>query len=234
MLIDTHTHVPNLTSVDKIIYSSGEKDIEKVFNVSQKNKNIFCTIGIHPEFTDINFNYESKLQNSKVVGVGEIGLDYHYGNENSDEQIKLFKHQLEIAKRANLPVAIHSREAEIDTKNILKEFDLIGVLHCFTSSYELARTMLDRGFYISASGIITFKNADALRETFAKIPMDRIVAETDSPFCSPVPFRGKEAKPAMVIEVIKCLADIKKISVMEMEEIVWQNSHKLYPKLMNS
>ncbi|MDR2269224.1 MAG: TatD family hydrolase [Rickettsiales bacterium] len=230
MLIDTHTHVPNLDGVDKIILSSADpKNIDTVFEVARGNPYIFCTIGIHPEYHDAVPNYERLLSNPKVVGIGEIGLDYHYGDENKKMQTDLFSKQLEIARRAGLPVAVHSRDAENDTIKILH--GVRGVMHCFTSSYDFARIMLDRGFFISASGIITFKNSADLRDTFGKIPLDRIVAETDSPWCAPVPYRGRECAPSMIIETVKCLAEIKQIPPVEMERILWDNSHALYGKL---
>jgi TatD DNase family protein len=230
MRIDTHTHIKSLDGLDKIIVASADpKNIDDVFNAAQENPNIFCSIGIHPEYLCELPDYFNLLSNPKVVAVGEIGLDYHYDIEHKNEQIAMFEKQLEIARRAKLPVMVHSREAEQDSMNLLN--DVSGVLHCFTSSYNFAKTMLDRGFYISASGIITFKNSQELRETFEKIPLDMIVAETDSPYCAPVPFRGKECTPSMVFETIKCLADIKKIPVVEMDDILWNNAHRLYPKL---
>ena len=232
MLIDTHTHAPIPDGVDKIIFSSADPaDTKPVFDAAQKNSNIFCTLGIHPDYLDAELNYEHLLDNPKVVGVGEIGLEYHYEKDGGRRrrQIELFERQLEIARRANLPVAVHSRDAEDDTMAVLK--NVAGVMHCFTSNYDFAKVMLDRGFFISASGIITFKNSAALRETFSKIPIDRIVAETDAPWVAPVPYRGRDATPAMVIETVKYLADIKKVPLVEMEDILWNNAHKLYPKL---
>ena len=230
MLVDTHTHVPRADGVDKIVYSAADpKDIERVFKTAAESPNIFCTLGVHPDFAGAIPNYEHLLSAPKVVGVGEIGLDYHNGTEAREKQIELFEAQLEIARRNNLPVAVHSREAESDTAAVLK--NVSGVMHCFTSGYEFAKTMLDRGFFISASGIITFKNAAALRDTFAKIPIDKLVAETDAPYCAPVPHRGQESAPFMIIETAKCLAEIKKIPLVEMTDILWNNSHRLYDKL---
>ena len=173
---------------------------------------------------------ESVLTNSRVVGIGEIGLDYHYGADTRAHQIKLFEQQLDIAKKYALPVAIHTREAEDDTAAILTG-DVGGVMHCFTSSWDLAKKMLDRGFMFSASGILTFKNAGEIRETFTKIPLDRIVIETDAPYCAPVPHRGKTCEPAMVIETARVLADIKNLQLDELETILMQNVKQLYPKI---
>ena len=169
------------------------------------------------------------LTNPHVVGVGEIGLDYHYNPQTRDAQIKLFESQLAIAEKHNLPVAIHTREAEEDTAAILTD-KYHGVMHCFTSSWDLAKIMLDRGFYFSASGILTFKNSESMRETFSKIPIDRIVIETDSPYCAPIPYRGKTCEPYMVIETAKVLANIKNLQMDDLESILYENTKRLYPK----
>ena len=129
-----------------------------------------------------------------------------------------------------MPVAIHTREAEADTASILTD-KYHGVMHCFTSSWDLAKTMLDRGFFFSASGILTFRNAESVRETFSKIPNDRIVIETDSPFCAPIPYRGKPCEPAFVIETAKVLANIKNLQIEDLETILFENTKKLYPKI---
>ena len=127
-------------------------------------------------------------------------------------------------------MAIHTREAEEDTANILTG-DVCGVMHCYTSSWDLAKKMLDRGFMFSASGILTFKNSAEIRETFAKIPINRLVIETDAPYCAPVPYRGSPCEPAMVIETARVLADVKGVSLSELEHILEQNTKKLYPKI---
>ena len=248
MFIDTHCHITDsyCDGVDAVISCAADAgvgilicptadpgDIPAALEIATRYDNVFATIGIHPEYTDAN-PYEhltdAVLNNPRVVGVGEIGLDYHYGADNKSAQIELFEKQLDIAKRHNLPVAIHTREAEEDTARILTG-DVGGVMHCFTSSWDLAKKMLDRGFYFSASGILTFKNAAEIRETFAKIPNDKIVIETDAPYCAPVPHRGKVCVPAMVIETARVLADIKGISMDELERILEQNTKKLYPKI---
>ena len=142
----------------------------------------------------------------------------------------MFSDQLEIAKQYDLPVAIHTRDAEDDTAEILTDKNH-GVLHCFTSSWNLAKIMLDRGFYFSASGILTFKNAQDIRDVFAKLPNDRIVIETDSPYCAPVPYRGKVCEPAFVVETAKVLAEIKHLQIDELESILMENTARLYPKI---
>ena len=215
-----------------ICATSDPNDIIPAIKLADAHDNIFLTIGIHPEYTGANpreYLTTAVLSHDKVVGVGEIGLDYHERNDNRDAQIRLFGEQLEIARENGLPVAIHTRDAEKDTADILK--DVRGVMHCFTSGWELAKTMLDRGFYFSALGILTFKNAAEIRETFAKIPTDRIVIETDSPFCAPVPHRGKPCEPFMVVETARVLAEIKNLQIDELASILEQNTLNLYPKI---
>ena len=247
MFIDTHCHLTDdyCDGIDTVITNAVDcgvgamicatanpKDITPALKIAETHKNIFVTTGIHPDYINENpdeYLTDKILNNPFVIGVGEIGLDYHYNPQTRAQQIELFEKQLEIAHKHDMPVAIHTREAEEDTANILTD-KYHGVMHCFTSSWNLAKVMLDRGFYFSASGILTFKNSESIRETFAKIPMDRIVIETDSPFCAPVPYRGKTCEPAMVIETAKCLAQIKNLKIEDLETILFENTQRLYPK----
>lgn len=248
MFIDTHCHLTdNYMSGDlndvlaraaaadvgiMICPTANPADIANAIKIAETHDNIFATIGIHPEYAGMDaaqYLTDTVLKNPRVVGVGEIGLDYHGGNENRMAQIKLFEQQLELAKKYGLPVAVHTRDAEDDTATIL-DGDVRGVMHCFTSSWNLAKIMLDRGFYFSASGILTFKNAAEIRETFAKIPIDRIVIETDSPYCAPVPHRGKVCEPAFVIETARVLAEIQNLQLDKLASILVQNTKQLYPK----
>ena len=247
MFIDTHCHLTdeydggidtvinraNIAGVGVMICATADpKDIKSAIQIAKSRKNIFVTTGIHPDYIEANpndFLTDEVLNNPLVVGVGEIGLDYHYAPQTRIQQIKLFEQQLEIARTYDLPVAIHTRDAEQDTINILTNKNK-GVMHCFTSSWDLAKVMLDRGFYFSASGILTFKNADDIRETFTKIPIDRIVIETDSPYCAPVPYRGQRCEPAFVIETAKVLAQIKNLQIEDLETILFENTQRLYPK----
>jgi TatD DNase family protein len=252
MLIDTHCHlagdyglsddldavVARATNagVTTLVCPTAEPgDIPAAVALAGRYGNIFATVGVHPERAKSNIDIgallpDSLFDNPKVVGVGEIGLDYHYGAEFKNRQIELFEKQLEIARRALLPVAIHTREAEEDTAAIL-DGSVGGVMHCYASSWGLAKTMLNRGFFFSASGIITFKNSGELRETFAKIPTDRIVIETDSPYCAPVPYRGQKCEPFMATEVAKVLAQIKNLQLEELAAILSENTKKLYPRI---
>ena len=249
MFIDTHCHLTDKytggadgviaramdANVNIMICPTADPaDIPGALDLAEKHSNIFCTIGIHPEYAPMDakkYLTDDILNHPRVVGVGEIGLDYHYETDNRTAQIELFLQQLEIAKKHALPVAIHTREAENDTAEILNG-DVGGVMHCFTSSWDLAKKMLDRGFFFSASGILTFKNAGEIRETFAKIPLDRIVIETDAPYCAPVPYRGQVCEPAMVVQTAHTLAEIKGITIDELEHILTQNVQRLYPKII--
>ncbi len=249
MFIDTHCHLTDdycsdgdsidviTRAVDAgvgimICPTADSNDIPKAIRLADRHDNIYCTIGIHPEYAPMNA-YEHLIDNvlkhPKVVGIGEIGLDYHYNSDNKKQQIELFEQQLDIAKKYALPVAIHTRDAEEDTASILTG-DVRGVMHCYTSSWDLAKKMLDRGFFFSASGILTFKNASEIRETFTKIPNDRIVIETDAPYCAPVPYRGKTCEPAMIIETARVLAQIKDLQLGQLESILTENVKRLYPK----
>ena len=242
MFIDTHCHLTdeyeggadtiilraNDTGVGAMICATADpKDIVPALNIAKAHDNIFVTTGIHPDYINENpdeYLTDELLNNPLVLGVGEIGLDYHYNPQTRAQQIELFEKQLAIAHAHNMPVAIHTREAESLTDKYH------GVMHCFTSSWELAKVMLDRGFYFSASGILTFKNSESIRETFSKIPTDRIVIETDAPYCAPVPYRGKTCEPAMVIETAKVLAQIKNLQIEDLETILFENTQRLYTK----
>jgi TatD DNase family protein len=257
MLVDTHCHLLDLENfadamrrardagVGAIVCATAEPaDWAPTIALCEEHENIFCTIGIHPEYSDkaAKANFPS-TDHPKIIGIGEIGLDYHYGEDNKKHQAELFEYQLDIALRAEMPVAIHTRDAEGDTARILKAFcdsaarsgpipRAPGVMHCFTGSWEFAKKMLDLGFYFSASGILTFKNASELRETFARIPPNRIVVETDAPYCAPAPYRGKICEPFMIAETAKILAEAKGIPLTELEKVLEENTKKLYPKIM--
>ena len=248
MFIDTHCHLTDkytggaeavieratIAGVGMLICPTADPvDIPGALEIANNHDNVYCTIGIHPEYAPLNateYLTESVLNNPKVIGIGEIGLDYHYNTDNQSQQISLFEQQLEIAKKFSLPVAIHTRDAEDATAAILTGTPG-GVMHCFTSSWNLAKKMLDRGFFFSASGILTFKNAEDIRDVFRKIPLDRIVIETDSPYCAPVPYRGQVCEPSMVVETARVLAQIKDIDITELEHVLFQNVLRLYPKI---
>ncbi len=251
MFIDTHCHLTDdycdggavadviarakAAGVDTLICPTADPaDIPCAMKLIDTYDALFATIGIHPEYVNADATTvltDDILNHPRVVGVGEIGLDYHMGRDTRDAQIKLFESQLEIAQAHNLPVAIHTRDAEEDTAAILTGV-VPGVMHCFTSSWDLAKKMLDRGFFFSASGIITFKNADEIRETFAKIPLNRIVIETDAPYCAPVPHRGKTCEPAFVVETAKTIAALHNVDMDTLGAMLRDNTRQLYPKIV--
>lgn len=226
----------------KYILAIGTKldDIQEIQNISIANENVFQTIGIHPletqqhttkySYNDIYAIITNNLINlSKIVGIGEIGLDYYYSKDNMDTQKKLFEFQLDIARAYNIPVCIHSRDAEKDTIDILKHYsDIRGVIHCFTGSEKFAFNVLDLGFYISISGVITFKKSETLCNTVGKLPIDCLLLETDSPFLAPTPYRGKTNEPAFIPYTAKKLAEILQKSEKEITEKTTQNFFKLY------
>lgn len=249
MFIDTHCHLVNKNSndltnyvnhahdsnVDILVCACADKDdFSTAINIANNNSNIYCTLGIHPDSAgteighvfDIDFNTETK-----IIGIGEIGLDYHFGSDNKNLQLELFEQQLNIAKQCDLPVAIHARDAETDTLNMLHS-DSYGVIHCFTGTWDFAKKLLDKNFFFSASGIITFKNAIDIRETFSKIPLDRLVIETDAPYCAPVPYRGQECESFMIPATASVLASIKSVSVPELEQQLLKNTLCLYPRII--
>ena len=180
------------------------------------------------------FDYDKLLsfaQDPRVVAVGETGLDYHYALESKPLQIASFEQQIEIANKVNKPLIIHTRSARQDTMDMLIQGGAEkcgGVLHCFTEDYEMAKRALDIGFYISISGIITFKNAEELRDVVRKLPLDRLLVETDSPYLAPIPYRGKPNQPAYVRETCEYVATLKGVSTEEFARITTENVQKLF------
>lgn len=239
MYIDTHCHLDskeceNVDEViknieDNIIIVSGYDDEsnKEVIDLIEKYDNVFGTIGIHPsEIDHSNVTIiEKYINHPKVVGIGEIGLDYHYGKENKEEQIKIFINQLEIAKKYNKPVVIHSRDAAQDTLNIIKKYsDINYVMHCYSYSLEIARELLKYNVRFGIGGVLTFKNSKELKKVVEEIPMDKILLETDSPWLTPVPYRGTKNEPKNVILVAKKISEIKNISYEEVLKITTNNA----------
>lgn len=214
-------------------------DLATVLQLAEQNyPNVFCTLGIHPHegqvyTAEIGKFIEANLSKPWVIAVGEIGLDYYYEHSSVEEQKAAFRAQLEIAARHNMPVQIHTRDADEDTVEILKEFKgrVRGIIHCFTGTPFLAKEALDLGFNISISGVVTFKNAETLREIVRSLPLDRIHVETDAPFLAPVPMRGRKNTPAFVIHTAKFVADLKGISIEDLARITRENALKMFPKI---
>ena len=170
-------------------------------------------------------------QDKKVVAIGEIGLDYYYSSENKAAQQTVFARQIQVANQLNKPVIIHTREAREDTIRLLRDNHAEkcgGVFHCFTENEDMAKKALDLGFYISISGIVTFKNAEEIRNVVRKLPLDRLLVETDSPYLAPVPYRGKQNQPAYTREVCEYVATLKGLTVEEMARITTENFERLF------
>jgi TatD DNase family protein len=251
--IDIHAHLDMLESspaetlafaesqgVERIItIGTEESDLPIVLQIAKDFfPRIACTLGVHPHHGSgwsekIRDYLLTHLPEPEVVALGEIGLDYYYKQSPPEEQKLAFREQLEIAAQLKMPVEIHTREAEVDTAEILKEFRgrVTGVLHCFTSSQWLADQSLDLGFHISMSGVVTFKNADDLRAVCRRIPSDRLHVETDSPFLAPIPQRGKKNCPGFVVHTAEFVAGLRGVSTEVLSEQVGKNARQLFPKL---
>lgn len=251
-LFDTHAHLDfprfdkDRDEVIKRAYNKGVKTIVNIgsnmttsrnsVELSRRYENIYAAIGVHPHDADtFNLNVSKKLNkladNDKVVAIGEIGLDFHYDNSPREKQKQSFRAQLRLAKKLDLPVVIHTRDADKETLNILKEEkakELGGIMHCFASDKKMAKEILDLGFYIAFGGLITFKNLSDLRDVVKEVPLDRLLIETDSPYLTPEPHRGKRNEPAYVKFVAEKIAEIKGIAVEEVAKITTENAKKVY------
>lgn len=245
MIIDTHCHVIDLEydNIDEIINRfkdnimiiSGYDSISNrnVVDIVKKYKNVYGTLGFHPsevdKFSEEEFNYiKNNINNSKIVGIGEIGLDYHYGSNNKEKQIKMFKSLLDLAQSENISVVIHTRDAAQDTMNILKNYKLKVDIHCFGYSLEIAKECIKRGYRLGIGGVLTFKNSKKLVEIVSNIPIENILIETDSPYLTPEPFRGKKNEPFYLSYVIDKISEIKKISIDEVKKITTKNAKEQF------
>ena len=247
MYIDTHCHLSKedyddidliindnrKAKIDAIIISGCTKEsIIESLELSKKYNDLFVTIGYHPSesnFTnteDINV-LKKQLLEDKVVGIGEIGLDYHYGKENIEEQKKLFRDQLKIAEELDLPVVIHSRDATEDTINILKEFDVKGIIHCFSGSVETAREYIKMGFLLGIGGVVTFKNSN-LYKVVEEVGLSNIVLETDSPYLTPSPYRGEKNSSKYIPIIASRISEILNVSIEEVAKITTNNAKTLF------
>ena len=256
-LIDTHAHLdfPELhnrldevldkaleNNVKKIVtISTNLNKINKIIEISENYEDVFHTVGVHPNEVlrdKNNSNYEMLLnlsKNKKCVGIGECGLDYHYGNESRSEQKLSFITQIKVARATNLPLIIHARDADKDMIDILeseyKKGTFKAILHCFSSGKELALCGLNLGFYVSFSGIVTFKSAKLIQEIATLIPDDKILVETDSPYLSPIPLRGSVNEPKNCLITAKYLADIRKCEFSKFVDQLYMNSVKIFDKI---
>ena len=251
-MIDSHCHLdhePLLSDLPNVIKRSKDIGIKKLLTISTSNESfdrilklinedemIYGTIGIHPHETindkiSSDFIVESFNKNPKIIGIGETGLDFFYNNSDKNNQITSFKKHIEAAIQTNSPLIIHSREAEDETFNILNEYkneNLKILMHCFTGSKLFAEKLLTLNAYFSASGIITFKNAQDLKKTFEFLPKDKILIETDSPFLAPVPNRGKKNEPSFIDFTAQKLAEIRNITKSEIINLTTSNFNTLF------
>lgn len=251
-IFETHAHYDD-DAFDEdrelLLQQMHEEGIDYIVNIGcsmENSRNIvkmiqqydflYGTVGVHPsdidELTDENMaELENLSQMDKILAIGEIGLDYHYDNVDKELQKKWFISQLEIAKRRNLPVVIHSRDAAKDTLDIIKEHHngaTPGIIHCFSYGVEMAREYLNMGYYIGVGGVVTFKNAKKLKEVVEYTPLDRIVLETDAPYLAPTPYRGKRNNSLYLTYVAEEIAAIKQVSSKEVCRITYENAQRVY------
>jgi TatD DNase family protein len=252
MLIDSHCHIDDVRydqDRETIIARARDAGVGSFVTIgcdletsraavtlAQQHPFISATVGVHPhEVKCIEANWYDELRSlaraTRVVAYGEIGLDYHYDHSPRDVQRRRFREQVQLARELKLPIVIHTREAQEDTIAILKgekAAELGGVFHCFSGDAWLAKDALDLGFYLSFSGVITFQNATMLREIVKIVPLDHILVETDSPYLTPAPHRGKRNEPAYVRQVAEKIAEIHGIDIEKIEEATTQNAKRLF------
>lgn len=256
-LIDSHCHIHHIPyeemgfSLEEFVSKqfSGEhpvsdlmcvcielQDSPMLLKIQRLHPNIKISLGQHPNDTDLtSFNSfvtqaEALLQNHQFSAIGETGLDYYRESSSKTAQLAFFEAHISLAKKHKLPLIIHTRQAQEDTIDMLKKQTLpnAGVLHCFSESWEMAKKGIDLGFFISFSGIITFKNAEEIKEVVKKTPMEYLLIETDAPYLAPIPFRGKTNTPNLVYWVAKTISELKNISIESVMEITYQNYHRLF------
>ena len=250
MFTDSHSHVYKdyYDNIDLVIDEAKQNGITRIITCgcsSEENSEvidvintyptIFGALGIHPEnvssYKEIDIDFIKKnIINKKVVAIGEIGLDYHYSKEEKEEQIKLLETQLSLAEEYDIPVIIHSRDATLDTLTSLKKYKCRGVIHSYSGSLETAQEYIKMGYLLGVNGVITFKNAN-IKDIIKELPLTSIILETDSPYLTPVPFRGEKNSPKNVLYVAKFVADLKNISLEELSKITNQNIERVFDKI---
>ena len=251
MLFDTHAHMDDRafdTDREELLSALPEQGIALLMNpgcslessrnaslLAKKFDYIYAAVGSHPDVADevneeVLEEYRALCsQNPKIKAIGEIGLDYHYEDIPRQLQLKAFRAQMELARELNLPAIVHERDAHEDGMAVVREFpEVTGVFHCYSGSAEMARQLVDRGWYIGFTGVLTFKNARKAVEVAKSIPLERIVLETDCPYMSPEPFRGKRNDPGKLYRMAEKLAQIRDLSVEEIHRITVENGKRLY------
>jgi TatD DNase family protein len=253
MLVDSHCHIDfadpaaRAGLIDRAraagvrtMLTIGTKadELREVIGIAETDPDIWCTVGIHPHEAEatpdsVMDQLQEMVSHPKVVGIGETGLDFYYDHSPRDRQAHLFRAQCRLARTVGLPVVVHSRNVDADTAAILADEGMSrGVIHCFSSGRALSEPALAFGFYISISGIVTFKNADELRAIVADIPLDRLLIETDAPYLAPIPLRGQTNEPAFIVHTAAKVAELKGISVEELGRITTDNFFTLFAKAL--
>ena len=251
-MIDSHCHLdhePLLSDLSNVLKRSKHVGIKKLLTIStsfesfsrikdivNKDEIIYGTVGIHPHESNTNIITKNEIvkslkENTKIIGIGETGLDYYYNNSDKEKQINSFKTHIEAAIECDVPIIVHSRNAEDDTFKILNEYKEHNpkiLMHCFTASKKFSEKLLTLNSYFSASGIITFKNSVDLQETFRSLPIDKVLIETDSPYLAPVPNRGKKNEPSFIDFTANKLSEIKEISKLELIDKTTDNFNRLF------
>ena len=256
MLVDSHCHLdfPDFAEeLDQVVQRGRDAGIglfltinthltrfERVLAVAERFPDVYCTVGIHPHEAGTEPQAETErlvelAQHPKVVGFGETGLDFYYDKSPRERQRDSFRAHIAAARIADLPVIVHTRDADADTLAILADEmgkgAFTGLVHCFSSGPDVAEKAVELGLYISASGIMTFKTAEALRDTLAGVPLDRLLVETDAPYLAPIPYRGKRNEPAYVAKTAARLAEVKGVPMAELEAATTANFHRLFTKV---
>jgi TatD DNase family protein len=256
MFVDSHCHIDGPeydADREEVIRRARDAGVRRILNVgtgdphsgaleravelAEKHDDIYAAVGTHPHDARLfdaraEDRLKTLIKSPRVIAWGEIGLDYHYDNSPREVQREVFRRQLQLSRDMGLPVIIHTREAEEDTIEILKSgwtaSGQPGIMHCFSGSLKLAESAIELGFMISFAGILTFKKADDLREVARRVPLDRLLIETDSPYLSPIPFRGQRNEPAHVVEVARYLAGMHSIDIEEIGAITTKNFARLF------
>ncbi len=247
MFTDSHCHLFKecFDDIEEVIRSAQENQVLKyisaadslktcyeMIDLGKKYPTVYIALGVHPEncfenMEELRKVIEDNIHNDKLVAIGEIGLDYYYGKENKDKQIEIFEYQLELAEKYNLPVIVHSREATLDTMNILKKYKVKGVIHCFSGSLETAKEYIKMGYYIGIGGVMTFKKSKIV-EIIKEISLESIILETDAPYLTPEPFRKYKNEPKYIKTIGEYLANLKNISLDEVSKTTESNIKKLF------
>lgn len=255
MLVDSHCHLdfpdfgPELDAVVDRARNAGVgtmltigtrlKAFDGVRAIAERYTDIWCSVGVHPHEAAVEPLDESsalveRASHPRVVGIGEAGLDYYYEHSPRDDQVRNFRAHIQASRQTGLPLIVHARDADDDLCEILEEEakcgSFPGLIHCFSSTAKLAKTALDIGFYISVSGIVTFKKADELRAIVADVPLDRLLVETDAPYLAPMPHRGKRNEPAFVKNTAETVARLKNVEPARLADVTTDNFFRLFAK----